>query len=118
MSGSELQGWLTLLLSSCVAAAGLIYCYFKLSAKAAKDVYEAEKKEVLRCIAAMAESMGDIKKIVREIQNDQSNLKLTVKELEIKFAFFNETMEKYYRSVVLNNGDGTFVDPRKANRQK
>jgi hypothetical protein len=51
MNMTELQGWLTLLLSASVAIGGLIFFYFKIQTTASKEIYQAEKKEVLNSIA-------------------------------------------------------------------
>jgi hypothetical protein len=81
MNMTELQGWLTLLLSASVAIGGLIFFYFKIQTTASKEIYQAEKKEVLSSIAKMAEVMTEFRITQKETEKTVSDLKMTTLEL-------------------------------------
>jgi hypothetical protein len=118
MNISELQGWLTLLLTACAGVASLIFCYFKLSTNAAKEVYKAEKKEVLNSVAMMLETMKEFRVTQKEQSKTVADLTLSVLEVKIQIATHKELLEKFFREMVIDTGDGFKVDPRKANKQR
>jgi hypothetical protein len=118
MNMTELQGWLTLLLSASVAIGGLIFFYFKIQTNASKEIYQAEKKEVLNSIAKMAEVMTEFRITQKETEKTVSDLKMTTLEIKIKVATLSELFEKFYRDMTVDTGDGYKIDPRKANKQK
>jgi hypothetical protein len=118
MNMTELQGWLTLLLSASGAIGGLIFFYFKIQTNASKEIYQAEKKEVLSSIAKMAEVMTEFRITQKETEKTVSDLKMTTLEIKIKVATLSELFEKFYRDMTVDTGDGYKIDPRKANKQK
>jgi hypothetical protein len=110
---------LATLIALCVGGVWALLLFWNSSTESKElRIQAAEKANVNQSINGMLEVMKEFRLSQKETDKTVNELKMSVLEVKIQIATHKELLEKFFRDMTIDTGDGYKIDPRKANKQK